>query len=182
LTNGTCSPASATPAFDTEKLMVNANASPPSSGAKSTGVVITKVGTYCFYAKYEPNTANYTGSHDGALTECFTVKDTSSTSSAQTWLPNDSATFSTAGGTALSGTVKFTLYPNETCDTSVTPLYTEPPITLTNAASPAQESTTNKTKEISVTEKVSWLVQFESTNPLVKSSSHCEHTGLTIVN
>jgi hypothetical protein len=179
--SGTCS-ASGNPPFDTQTLKVNAGASPPSSSATSTGVTITQVGTYCFFAKYTPDTVNYTGSSDSSTTECFTVTDTSSTESAQRWRPNDSATFGTAGGTPLNGTVKFTLYPNATCDTSAAPLYTEPTMLLLGAPSPVKESTNNSSVEVSTSQSVSWLVQFESSDPLVASSSHCEHTGLTIVN
>ena len=38
------------------------------------------------------------------------VKDTTGTTSVQTWLPNDSATITSIGGTALNGTLSFTLF------------------------------------------------------------------------
>ena len=68
-------------------------------------------GHYCFRAEW-PGDTNYTTplSHTNSTTECFDVKDTSSTTTAQRWTPNDTASVTTAGGTAVSGSVAFTLY------------------------------------------------------------------------
>ena len=117
------------------------------------------------------------------------VNDTTSASSAQDWLPNDSATITSAGGTALNGTLSFTLY--ESVDCTGTVLYeedTDPvavgvqPFTLTNAASPATRSTTNSSVFVMSSTTVSWLVAFTSSDPSVQSDSHCESTALTITN
>ena len=164
----------------------------PFGTATSTGTVVTTVGTYCFYAKYSSNTANYLGSDDpNDATECVTVKDTSTTASAQDWLPNDTATFGTAGGNDLNGTVTFTLWPDANCNNNGTgtdtALYTEPasmspPITLTNAVPGTKVSTNNTSVKVKATETVSWLVTFTSSDPNVANSSHCEVTSLTITN
>jgi hypothetical protein len=155
----------------------------PTGTAMSKARLITVVGEYCFYAKYMSTNGNYTGSDDpNDSTECFTVKDTSSEMSTQTWLPNDSATFTTAGGNNLNGTVKFTLFSDATCGTSGGIDLYHKSITLTNAAPGDQESTSNSGATVSTSQSVSWLVTFTSTDPDVASSQHCERTDLTINN
>ena len=143
-------------------------------------------GRYCFRAEW-PGDTNYPTplSHAGtaAGSECFFVADTTSATSAQDWLPNDSATITSAGGTALNGSLSFTLYSDDNCGvTSGSVLKAAETFTLTNAASPATRSTTNSTVKVSTSSTVSWLVEFTSSNPLVGNSSHCEKTTLTITN
>jgi hypothetical protein len=151
--------------------------------ADSNAVVANAVGTWCFRAVYTSNTANYTGSSDSSTGECFQVKDTTGTTSAQDWLPNDSATVTSTGGTNLNGTLSFTLYSGDNCGaTSGSTLRDAETFTLTDAASPATRVTTNSTTKVSTTSTVSWLVSFTSSDPLVGSSTHCEKTSLTITN
>ena len=138
------------------------------------------VGTWCFRAEYVSDTANYTNSGDASHTECFVVNDSTSATSAQDWLPNDTATITSAGGTALSGSLSFTLYSSADCTGTV--LRTAESFTLTNATSPAIRSTTNTLTKVDASTTVSWKVQFTSTNPLVGSSTHCEKTALVITN
>lgn len=153
------------------------------STADSDSVVASTVGTWCFRAVYSSSTANYTGSSDSRANECFTVTDTTAAASAQNWLPNDSATITSAGGTNLNGTLSFTLYSGDNCGaTSGSVLRTAETFTLTDAASPATRVTTNSTTKVLSTSTVSWLVEFTSSDPLVASSSHCEKTSLTITN
>jgi hypothetical protein len=127
---------------------------------------------------------NYIGSSDASSGECFTVTDTTASTSAQTWLPNDSATVTSAHGAPLNGKVTVQLYTGDNCGVTSGSavsgqLY---PMTLSNAASPATLTTTNTTFMVSMTESVSWLVTFTSTDQNVASSSHCEVTSLTITN
>lgn len=151
--------------------------------ADSNAVVANAVGTWCFRAVYTSNTPNYTGSSDATTGECFQVKDTTGTTSAQNWLPNDSATVTSTGGTNLNGTLSFTLYSGDNCGaTSGSTLRDAETFTLTDAASPATRVTTNSTTKVSTTSTVSWLVSFTSSDPLVGSSTHCEKTSLTITN
>jgi len=139
-------------------------------------------GNYCFFASW-PGDSNYPGAltftdQDG---ECFIVQDTSSITTAQDWLPNDTATLVTGGGSPLNGSLVFTLYDSAVC--TGTALYTEPTITLTNAASGVQKSTTNTTVKVSASKTVSWQVVFTSTDPnIVGSTSNCETTQLVIAN
>ena len=113
----------------------------PTSTADSNAVVADAVGTWCFRAVYIPNTGNYTGSSDSSPGECFTVKDRRGTSE-QTWFPNDSATFTSTGGTALKGSLKFTLYDSADCTGTI--LRTAQTFAI-DGASPVTRSTTNTT-------------------------------------
>jgi hypothetical protein len=187
---GTCS-AGGTAAGSIDATAV-ANSNPPASQADSTAIIANAVGTWCFRAEYVPggtNGANYTGSSDASTGECFTVKDTTGATSAQNWLPNDSATITSVGGTALNGTLSFTLYPGGSC--TGTPLYQEDtdsvtsgvqPYSLTSAASPVTRITHNTSVLVSLSSTVSWKVVFTSSDPNVSSSNHCEVTVLTITN
>jgi hypothetical protein len=130
------------------------------------------------------NGANYTGSSDASSGECFTVTDTTGSTSAQTWLPNDTGTITSAHSAPLNGTLSVQLYSDGTCGKSggsavSGQLYSQ---TLTNAASPASLTTNNTTYTVSVSAAVSWLVTFTSTDTNVAGSSHCESTSLTITN
>jgi hypothetical protein len=160
---------------------------PPASSADSSAVTVNKTGTWCFRAVYTPggaNGSNYTGSEDASSGECFTVTDTTASTSAQTWLPNDTATITSAHGAPLNGTLSMQLYTDGACGaaggTAVSgQLYST---TLTNAASPATLTTNNKTFTVNTSTSVSWQVTFTSTDPNVQGSSTCESTSLTINN
>jgi len=149
-------------------------------------------GRYCFRAEW-PGDTNYvqTGgfSHNDNTLECFTVQDRSSIVSDQVWLPNDSATITSANGTALSGTLDFKMYASSDCTGTV--LYDEPDITLaTGTSSPATRSTTNGSvpattvtfDESDSPVTISWKATFTSTSTGVAGSTGpCESsTSLTI--
>jgi hypothetical protein len=150
------------------------------SSADSNAITANVVGTWCFRAEYVSDTVNYTNSSDSSTGECFTVTDTTSAASAQNWLPNDSATITSTGGTNLDGSLSFTLYDSADCTGSV--LRSAETFTITNATSPVSRSTTNSTVKVSTSKTVSWNVVFTSSNSLVGSSSHCEKTQLVITN
>jgi hypothetical protein len=151
----------------------------PTSTADSDAVVANVVGVWCFRAVYVPDTVNYTGSSDASTAECFTVKDSTGAKSAQTWLPNDSATFTSSGGTAMKGSVSFTLY--DSADFTGAVLRTAETLSI-EEASPVTRSTTNNSVLVSVSKTVSWKVEFTSDNPLVDGSTRCEKTQLVITN
>jgi len=163
--------------------------SPPASSADSTGVTVNKTGTWCFRAVYTPggaNGSNYTGSEDASSGECFTVTDTTTSTSAQDWLPNDTATVAAGHGAPLNGTLSAQLYTGDNCGVTSGAavsgqLYSK---ALTNATSVADTTlTTNNTSfKVKVSASTSWLVTFTSTDSNVASSSHCESTSLTINN
>jgi hypothetical protein len=162
-----------------------ASSAPPQSEATSDAVTASSVGTWCFRAEYVPTTGgNYTGSSDSSTGECFLVQDSTSTSSEQDWLPNDTATVSATGGTALNGTLTFTLYETADCtgDAVAGQTYSR---TLTNATSAADrtKSTGNTTYLVKASKTVSWKVVFTpSAGSNVAGSQHCESTSLTITN
>jgi hypothetical protein len=183
----TCATGGTALADNPRTLSADAGSAPPSASVTSSpAVVVNKVGTWCFRAVFSPsgsNAGNYLGSNDASHSECFVVKDSTSTSSQQVWLPNDSATVASAGGTALSGTLSFTLYSGDNCGaTSGSIMRPAEEFTLNDAASPATRETTNSTVTVSVTSNVSWKVSFHSSDPLVSDSVHCEKTSLTVTN
>ena len=161
--------------------------SPPASFADSNAVTVNKTGTWCFrgvYAPGPPNGINYTGSKDASSGECFTVNDTTGSNSTQDWLPNDTANVASANGAPLNGTLSAQLYTEDNCGTTsgsaiVGQLYSE---TLTGTGSTATLTTSNTSFKVTLSESVSWLVTFASSDPNVAGSSHCEVTSLTINN
>ncbi|NMM33545.1 MAG: hypothetical protein HHJ13_06030, partial [Phycicoccus sp.] len=160
-----------------------------SEATSSPAVTANVVGTWCFRANYISSTGNYTGSGDAHHNECFTVEDSSSVTTSQNWLPNDTATVTATGGTALNGTLTFTLYTGATCGVgggavanyadATTPVTFSR--TLTNATSLADRTkvTGNTDYYVKADASVSWKVTFTSSDSSVTnpSSSSCEKTS-----
>jgi hypothetical protein len=161
--------------------------SPPASSADSIGVTVNQTGTWCFRAVYTPggaNGSNYTGSSDASSGECFTVNDTTAATSAQTWLPNDSATVTAAHGAPLNGTLSIQLYSGTGC-VAGSELAVSASKPLNNATSLADRSvsTANTTFTLTTSQSVSWLVTFTSNDTNVSPTSSCQETStLTITN
>jgi hypothetical protein len=183
---GTCSVGGTAAGSKTAVAVANSN--PPASSADSDAIIANGVGTWCFRAEYVPggaNGGNYNGSFDSSATECFLVQDSTSMASAQDWLPNDTATVTATGGTALNGTLSIQLYEGDSCAAGsevASQLYTK---TLTNASSAADRTltTNNSTYKVLVSKSVSWKVVFTpSAGSNVTGSDHCESTALTITN
>ena len=170
-------------------LTAIAGSNPPASSADSTGVTVNQTGTWCFRSVYTPggaNGSNYQGSSESAPGECFTVTDTTTSSSAQNWLPNDTASVAPGNGAPLNGTLSAQLYTGDNCGATsgsavTAQVYTK---TLTNATSAADRTLTtgNTTYQVASSTSVSWLVTFSSTDSNVTGSSECEKTSLTITN
>jgi hypothetical protein len=160
---------------------------PPASFADSSAVTANKTGTWCFRGVYTPggaNGSNYTGSEDASSGECFTVTDTTASTSAQDWLPNDTANVASANGAPLNGTLSAQLYTGDNCGSTSGSavsgqLYSK---TLSGTGSSASLTTANTTFKVTVSASVSWLVTFTSTDSNVQNSMHCEVTSLTITN
>ncbi len=141
----------------------------------------TTVGTYRWIANYSGDVNNNpTANACNGANESVDVTDTSSASSAQNWLPNDSATITTAGGSPLSGALSFTLYESANCTGTV--LRAAQTFTISNPASGLTYNTNNTTVFVLASTAVSWKVVFTSSNAFVGSSSKCESTTLTVVN
>jgi len=143
------------------------------------------VGTYTFVASYSgdaPNTnpAPATGCPDTTGTETVLVTDTTSLATVQNWLPNDTATITSQGGSALNGTVTLTLYDNGTCNGNV--LYTTGAMGV-GGASPQTAISNNTSVKVLISATVSWKAVYTSNDVNVGgSTSSCETTSLTINN
>ena len=149
----------------------------PTASQSAVSFLATAVGTYTFVASYSGSSPNTNSVPDTACPETgvnkpetVVVNDTSSVSTHQRWLPNDSATVSSAGGTPVSGTLTIALFESSDCTgTAVTgQTYT---FTLTNATTPADrtKSTDNQTYLVETDKTVSWKSTFVSSNPNLSS-------------
>ena len=135
-------------------------------------------GRYCFRAEWGGD-LNYTTSlsHTNGTTECFEVKDTSTITTAQKWLPQDTATVTTAGGTPVAGTVRFDLYENGTCSGLSSTFFTD--------STASDGFTTNNTTYRTSSTTISWSATFtpSDSNAVVGSTTtRCERSDLTIDN
>jgi hypothetical protein len=186
LTNGTCATGGTLVDVDGDEPDGEALTPDPDdatkANAESDPFTPDAVGTWCWRGEYSGDDF-YDAVADSSTGECFTVTDTSETSTEQNWRPNDSATVMSTGGSPLAGSVAFTLYNNGTCDGTV--LYTETrPV---SGASPQIVSTTNDGTTpgdplVSASATVSWRAVFTSTNSVEGSTAPCESTALTIDN
>jgi hypothetical protein len=144
----------------------------------------TAVGTYHWAAVYSGDPPNTNGtSHNldcsDANEDVVVTPVPSSMTSAQSFIPNDSATVSAPLGGNLTGSVTFQVF--ESADCSGTAIYSQ---TVTvSGASPQTVSTTNTTVSTTAA-NVSWLVSYDSTNPAQKDipATCLEKTALTIDN
>jgi hypothetical protein len=186
IASGTCSTGGTAVTGNPVTLTNTATTSPHTSTATSGGVgssVITSVGRYCFRAEYSGDT-QYNSSNDSGTgnAECFTVTDTSSASSTQEWLPNDHITVSTAGGSALTGSLSITLR-SGTCTGTV--VFTETTNTsLTGVASGTTFNTTNSTfKVVAATAGTYyWRTVFTPTDTNIAAVTLCETSTVSITN
>jgi hypothetical protein len=88
-----------------------------SDGTGPGSLTPTAIGSYYWIATYSgdaPNTLGVGGTC-GDTGETSTVTGAASLSTAQNWLPNDTAHVTSPAGTTLAGSVTFTLYNDGTC-------------------------------------------------------------------
>jgi hypothetical protein len=160
-----------------------AGSSCATSGNVRSLVTAGGVGTYCFRAVYAPgNDPNYQASAgilDGSATECFTVTGASGLSTAQDWLPNDTATIT--GDAALSGTATFTLFTGSDCGAGDDDTIIYGPVDRTvSGASPQTAITGNTTVVVEAgSGSYSWLVTYNDA-VLTDPAPTCELTTITI--
>jgi hypothetical protein len=143
-------------------------------------------GTYFWKATYTPAVGDpnnlgstFNGDCSDANEDVVVLTVASSMTSAQSFIPNDSATVSAPAGGNLAGSVKFEVF--ESSDCSGTAIYTQ---TVTvSGSSPRTVSTTNTTVSTTAA-NVSWQLTYTSTNPAQRSiPANClEKTALTINN
>ncbi len=188
LSSGTCTSGGTADTNNPINLTGNGNGT---STATSSAFTPTVVGTYCFRGEYSGDTV-YKASSDSTAGECFTVTDTSSAISAQTWYPNDTATVSSGSGHAsLKGTLTIQLYTGATCASGGTAVagqtYTVTATTyqtsITVYSNPADSSTAGVQTSFGVSSPggdFSWLVTFTSSDANVSGATRCEKSGLTI--
>jgi hypothetical protein len=183
-TTGTCNGTSGTevPAPPTEPVAVTpvANTSTSTATSGDAQSLLTTVGKYCFRAHFVAATTdqNYTGqTADLAATdeavECFNVVANASTSTAQKWLPQDTATVTATGGATVAGTVTFQLY--ESTDCSGSAVQTLGPYTVDANGQATTVNTTYYAKNI----QISWKATFTSTNSVGSGSpAPCERSDI----
>lgn len=157
-----------------------------SSFTASAQFTPTQAGTYHWAASYSSDSVNNNGTtHNTACDD--TAEDVvvstvpSSMTTAQTWVPNDSATISATAGGNLAGKAYFTLYPSSDC--TGTAVYSTPNGVTVSGSSPRTVSTSNSTA-VSATGDYSWSVSYDSTNPAqddIAATCH-ETSSLTIDN
>lgn len=146
--------------------------------------VPTAAGTYHWVAVYSGNLPNNTGTTHNAdcsdTNENVTVITVPVTlGTAQSWVPNDSATVSADLGGDLAGNVTFTLYPSADCTGTAIYTVTRP----VSGASPQTVNTANTTA-VTTSGSYSWSVGYASTNAgqrPVPASCH-ETSALTVTN
>jgi hypothetical protein len=172
-----------TVAFTSTAVPVSGN-SPPAYGPVS--FTPTAIGTYHWKAVYTPATGdpnNGSSTHNADCsdtTEDVTVTSVaSSMTSAQSFIPNDSATVSAPQGGNLAGSVHFQAYESSDCSGSAIVDQTK----TVAGASPQTVSTTNTTVSTTAA-SISWKVTYTSTNPAQRSiAANCfEKTALSIDN
>ena len=149
----------------------------------------TQVGEFTWVATYSGDSPNTLGAGPTACpdaNEAVVVTGNAQSTTAQNWLPNDSATIT--GDTNLNGTLTFQLYTGNNCGatsgSAVAGQFYE--FTFTNATSPQTRTTTNgsdPTSTFRVTAAnegaYSWLVHYNDTT-LNDPVDKCESTTIDI--
>ena len=167
-----------------QTVNVDGNGTYPTSG--SVSFTPDAVGTYHWKAVYTPANGdpnNLASTHNGNCSDSNeTVVVTSVPSSmttAQSFIPNDSATVSATQGGDLAGSVHFQAYESSDCSGTAIVDQTK----TVSGASPQTVSTTNTTVSTTAA-NISWSVSYDSTNPAQDDiAATCkEATALTIDN
>jgi len=147
----------------------------------------TLPGVYHWKATYTGNAPNTLGSTHNALcsvsAESVTVRQLTPTiSTAQSFVPNDSATVAVSGGGGPTGSVLFSLFDNANCDGL--PLWTQT-VPLPAGSNLSKTVSTTSTVAYTSDRTFSWLASYTSTNASHTNASHrcgIETASLTIDN
>ncbi len=152
----------------------------------------TAAGNYHWVAEYSGNSPNTNAkTHNAACADAdedVTVTTVaSSISTAQRWVPNDSATVSAPSGGALAGSVEFKLYASSDCGVGGHDAAIYSTTRPVSGSSPQTVSTTGAASQPAAqvaSGSYSWSVSYDSTNPGQRDiPSSCQETsGLTIAN
>jgi hypothetical protein len=137
----------------------------------SNTTTLSSAGTYYFWAVYSGD-ANNVGTTSGCNTEIVVVDQNSSQiSTAQSLIPNDSATLSGVTGTA-GGTITFKLFSPSDATCAGTPEYSQT-VTVDVAANGLTYSTTNSSFVASAEGAWRWLVSYSGDTDNTGSTSAC---------
>jgi hypothetical protein len=150
------------------------------------------VGNYHWVAEYSGNAPNTNGTtHNAACDDTdedvATTTVASSISTAQRWVPNDSATVSAPSGGNLAGSVEFKLYASSDCGVAGADAAIYSTTRAVSGASPQTVSTTGAATQPAAqlaSGSFSWSVSYDSTNSGQRDipvTCH-ETSGLTIAN
>ena len=171
-------------------VAVSGDQSYPTPSQAAVSFTPTAAGTYSWVATYSGDSPNTLGvTHNATCTEAaerVVVQQLVPTiTTAQRFVPNDSATITVTGGGDLAGTVVFTLYGNHTC--SGTALYTSSPVDVATGTGTGLSRTvsSDNTTAYSATQDFSWLVTYTSTNGGHTNATHScgiERSSITIDN
>jgi hypothetical protein len=165
------------------------NSSGPVTSASTR---VTDPGSYCWAAKFTPNTSSSTAgvpSSDSRTLECFSVTAPTSIATNPWFYPQDRAVISASSGGNLAGSVSFKLFDSSAdCTaagtTGTTGLLYPEESHLVSGASPQTADTTNSSYRVtsSTTVNLYWRVTYTSTNANQEDSkSVCvENIGATI--
>ena len=130
--------------------------------------VPTAAGDYHWVAVYSGNSPNTNAkTHNADCTdtnEDVTVQSVTPTlSTAQRWVPNDSATITATAGGDLTGSVSFTLFPSDDC--TGTAVYGPVSVPMPAGAGLSETVSTSNSTAITASGDFSWSVSYDSTNP-----------------
>lgn len=150
--------------------------------------VPTQAGDYYWVAVYSgssPNTSGVTHNANCAdSAEKVTVTTVpSSMTTAQEWVPNDSATISAPAGGNLAGTVEFKLYASNDCAVGGDAAIFTQSRNVSGSSPQTTVTTTNTTPQLA-TGQFSWSVSYDSTNSAQRDIPvSCKETSaLTVTN
>jgi hypothetical protein len=182
VTAGGCEGTAGTQVGAAKTLNSSGQATSDASGALNT------LGKYCWRAEYSGDGFYLSSSHTNATTECFTIRTSSSGTSAQRWLPNDRIVV-TSVGQSLAGTITVELR-SGSCTGSV--VYTDASgAAFTATTAGAVYQTSNTTYFIGTNADGTaggaagtyfWSVTFTPTSTLADGFTKCETSTLTINN
>jgi hypothetical protein len=164
-----------------------------SNGTITGTLTPTAVGTYRWIAIYSPDSSGNTLAPSpagacGDAGEASIITGAASLSTAQRWLPNDTAHITSPAGTTLAGNVTFNLYNSGTCAAPGTAQYGPIVIDVTTGTGSANDrtvSTNNLTFVVTTAnDEVAWFwkVSYDDNN-LTDPAAHCETTtAFTLAN
>lgn len=179
--NGECSAGGTQVGTPVEGEDLFATTNPSQSAATSEAYTPTVVGKHCWRAEYSGDDSYDATDHFDGTTECFTVTGRAALTTAQDWLPNDTATLT--GPSNLNGMLTFTLYTGDNCGlTSGAPVPNQQyVVTVSNAASGSTFPTSNTSFKVTTANagSYSWLVHYDD-NVLADPDDRCETSTVSI--